>query len=619
MIAVQSSLRRIVFLAPLAALVAALTAVAQTRSSTIPVSEIHRGMHGYGLTVFEGETPARFDVDVIDVLSNFRPDQDLILIRTTHPILEHATVVAGMSGSPVYLDGRLAGAYAYGWPFGKDPVAGVTPIANMMAEAARPLRYLQNNPLAPLSARTPVTGDRFAGLPAYRGERRGAFDSLSDHVNRLGLGDASPSNISLIPVATPLLVGGMSDRTLAALGDALAPFGMEVLQAGGGGHAVAAPSAHFVDGGAIGVQLVRGDVSMTAVGTVTHVDGHRLVAFGHPMTNAGEVGLPTCTARVLHVLASEQRSFKVAEAVSPLGTLVNDRQAAIVIDAQRTAVTIPVTVRLRGVDGTPRTEWHMEVASHRALTPLLVVAALTNALEAAASDQTDVMITAHEHLRIEGHPEVALDDDLQSLAGPASPRALGSMRLFSALEAVYANPFEEARIAGVDVELEIHFARDARVISEVRVASDDVDPGQRVPVQVRLRRYGAPDEVRVVPVDIPVEAAGTEMELSVLPGDDVPLEHAEPRSLDDMLANVRDALPSTSLVVSLRLPSRGLRFEGHVVRQLPGSALDALTSANASDPPTSFATDRRVPVDVGHVLMGSARVRLHVRTMARQR
>jgi hypothetical protein len=113
-------------------------AVGQVRTTTIAVDEIRRGMRGYGLTVFQGETPERFDVEVIDVLHNFRPSQDLILVRTNHPVLMNAPTVAGMSGSPVYIEGRLAGAYAYGWPFGRDPVIGVTPIASMMAEMARP-------------------------------------------------------------------------------------------------------------------------------------------------------------------------------------------------------------------------------------------------------------------------------------------------------------------------------------------------------------------------------------------------------------------------------------------------------------------------------------------------
>ena len=145
-------------------------------------------------------------------------------------------------------------------------------------------------------------------------------------------------------VATPLMLGGFDESIASMLGAELAPLGLTALQ-GGGGQATTNATPSFVDGGAIGVQLIRGDVSATAIGTVTHVGpGNRLVAFGHPMMNGGEVGLPTATARVLHVLASAARSFKIAEALTPYGTLVHDRQSAIVVDTNATPETVPVQI-----------------------------------------------------------------------------------------------------------------------------------------------------------------------------------------------------------------------------------------------------------------------------------
>jgi len=615
-------------------LLVAVAAVGQTRQTTIPVSEITRGMRGYGLTVFEGETPARFDVEVIDVLHNFRPDQDIILVRTNHPILDHASTVAGMSGSPIYFDNRLAGAYAYGWPFGKDPVAGVTPIANMLAEmrrTRRPNAFPLAGPMPstraasrPRAALGGASMARFAGLPAFRGETRtDALTPLRAQTRRAqravpGTGGA----LQLERAATPLMLGGFSDRTVEALSEQLAPYGLMPLQAGGGGRrrAAGAPAPHYVDGGAIGVQLVRGDVNATAVGTVTHVAGRELVAFGHPMMNAGETGLPTATARVLHILASEQRSFKLAEAVAPLGALVNDRQAAIVVDSGVVAATVPVTLRLHGVEGLPRTEWHMEVAAHRVLTPVLILSAISSALEAAMSDETDIAFEARSRIAIEGRADlVDLTDSGYSSAGIASARALSRLRLFETLEVVYGNPFEEARIRSVEVDLTVRFARDVMTIVDAVVADDEVDPGERVNVNVTLRAYGRPDEIRTIPIDIHPESAGAELEVAVLPGDDVPLENAEPRSIDDLLAIVGNRLPPTSLVVVTRMPSRGMRFEGHVVRGLPPSAVDALSLTNGSAPAAPFTTQDRQIHPIGRLLSGSARIRLRVRATPRAR
>jgi hypothetical protein len=616
-------------------LLVAVLAAAQTRPSTIPVEEVRRGMVGYGLTVFEGETPARFDVEVIDVLHNFRPGQDIILVRTRHPILEHAATVAGMSGSPIYLDDRLAGAYAYGWPFGKDPIAGVTPIANMLAEmrrTRRPDAFPLAAPLARVGRATARFGAspdaRLAGLPAHRGETpTDALSPLRALAQRRAAAQtwsAQPDAraLRLEPAATPLMLGGFGDRAIAELSEQLAPFGLMPLQAGGSARTPApgGTAPRYVDGGAIGVQLVRGDISATGVGTVTHVAGRELVAFGHPMMNAGETGLPTATARVLHILASEQRSFKLAEAVAPLGALVNDRQAAIVVDSGVTAATVPVTLRVHGPDGLPRDTWRFEVASHRVLTPAQLLSALANALEATVSDETDLIVEARSRIAIERRTEmIELSDRRYAPAGVASPRALGRLRLFEALEAVYGNPFEQARIRSVELDLTVQFGRELAHVVDAVLPDDEVDPGERVDLVLTLRAHGRPDEQRVIPVDIPRDAAGTELELAVQPGDEVPLENPEPRSLDDLLAIVGNRLPPTSLVVSMRLPSRGLRFEGHVARSLPPSALDALSLTNGGAPAAPFATQLRQIHPMGRLLGGGARLRVRVRPTPRAR
>ena len=593
------------------------------------MDEIHPGMRGYGLTVFRGETPERFDVTVIDVLHNFRPDQDLILVRTDHPILDNASTVAGMSGSPIFLDGRLAGAYAYGWTFGKDPIAGVTPISSMLAEARRPERPMPAPLGSPVSVRPPraagvgahrpQTAARLAGLAPYLGEtRRTAFSALDEHAARFAP-MRSPAGVRL--ASTPLMLGGFTDDVVRLLSGRLDALGLMTLQVGGSGRTPAQPAAprpHFVDGGSIGVQLVRGDVQATAIGTITHViGGRRLVAFGHPMMNAGQITLPTCTSRVLHILASEERSFKIAEAVAPLGTLVNDRQAAIVVDEARVAETVPVTVRIRGVEGLPRNEWHMQVASHRSLTPMLIFAAISNALRAASSDQTDVVFTARSRVTIDRIGRVEVEDIGYVSEGVSDPGALLRMRLFSLLEVAYGNPFEEARVTNVELDLSLRFVHEEVEIRDAAVASNEVDPGATVPIHVTMRAFGGMETTRIVEVPIPVESAGQQVEIAFEAGDNVAIEQPIPRSLGDLVQMARAGYPATSMIVSTRMPLRGLRLRGHVVRSLPGSALDALQTSNDTEPAQIFTTSDRAVIDVGQVLEGSARIRLDVRRVPR--
>lgn len=616
----------------------ALGQVRSADAAIMDVSEVRPGMRGYGLTVFRGTQPERFDVEVIDVLHQFRPDQDLVLVRTTHPILEDAITVGGMSGSPIYLEDRLVGAYAYGWPYGRQPVAGVTPIRNMLAEIDRPVRPDSFPGAIPLAS--PEASPREERERRTRGARRPRTTSAADPYLGLRASGAlaalerdrarqsvprSGDATTMLPASTPLLVGGLEPAAVQMLAEHLAPFGLDVLQAGGGGTMARAaagggPPARFVDGGGLAVTLARGDIASNVVGTVTHVRGDRLVAFGHPMLEAGETGLPTAVARVLHVLASVQRSFKIAEPVAPVGALVQDRQAAIVVDQALSPAMIPVRLRLRGVPDAHRSEWNFEVATHRAITPLLVFTSITSAVKSVASDHANVMFDATSRVWLDGSPEpIEVHDRGWSATGPSASSALQQLRAFDLVELAFANPFVQTRPTRVEIDLDLRFARETAEIVDASIASTEVDPGSRVDVRVVLRRYAQPEEVRVVPVEIPESAAGQNVQILVEPGDDVDLERPEPRSLEDAIAAVRERYGATSLVVSTRTSSRGLRMAGHVVTSLPGSALDALQLAGDGDRARPFVTYRRTEVPFDAVLGGGARVEVSVRRVARSR
>lgn len=615
--------RHVLIAAVFAGLLVSAVAFGQVRSVSgdlIGVEEITPGMTGYGLTVLQGTQPERFDVEVIDVLHGFRPDQDLILIRTPHELLDRAHVVAGMSGSPIYLDGRLAGAYAYGWPFSADPVAGVTPIRNMLSELRRPVRpdpFAQ--PLAPERASRRVIGPHLAGLPAYRGGDVTPTTALRAHAERVGA-VATPSGTTLQPAATPLMLGGFDESVVRMLDEQLAPFGMVTLQAGGSGQATPPPNtpSAYVDGGAVGIQIVRGDISSTAVGTVTHVEGDRAVAFGHPMISAGQTSLPATLVRVLHVLVSINRSFKISEPTRPLGTLIHDRQSGVVVDSTRQADVVPCTVRVRGAEGAPRTEWSFEVASHRILTPVILNAAILNAVKATASDNADVTYTATSQVWVtgRGEPERVVDHGYSRI-GAASPAALRQLRLYELLEAVYGNPFEPARATRVEVELDLRYERDTVRVVNAFAPGDEVDPGETIPLRVVLRRFGQDEETRVIPVRIPERYAGETVRVDIEPGGAVDVHHVQPRSLEDLLGAVQESYPSTSMVVSMRTSQRGLRFPGHVVRHLPRSALDTLQLTNDGDRARPFITYDRHEVGLDRVVSGGARVELTVRSTPR--
>ena len=266
---------------------------------------------------------------------------------------------------------------------------------------------------------------------------------------------------SLAPVSTPLLIGGMTPGSIKLAKQLLEPLGLEPLQAGGGGEFDPSAPMRYENGGAIGVQMIRGDMSAMGLGTVTRVEGDRVLAFGHPMNQSGVTALPTAIGKVLWFLASEMRSFKIGMAARPMGALVNDRQASIVLSQSATGAVIPVTMKIKGVPGKPDPNWKFEVAHEKFMTPSFMAIALGSALQAVASEKTDVSWSAKSRLKIKGYGEIVLEDFGVSVG--ATPEAGDFVRsnLVRAAGALLNSPWEPVIIERADMEIELRFsARD---------------------------------------------------------------------------------------------------------------------------------------------------------------
>jgi hypothetical protein len=402
-------------------------------------------------------------------------------------------------------------------------------------------------------------------------------------------------------------------RAAALLRERIAPLGLEVLEAAGGGSARKKGGAGFVDGGSMAVTLVRGDVQATAVGTVTYVNGKRAVAFGHPMLDAGELALPTATSRVLHVLASERSSFKIAEALEPLGALVHDRQSAVVVDTGERARTIPVDVTLRGVAGLPRDRWHVEVANHRLLTSSLIMTTLASALGASLNDASEMMYRAESVVTLKNHGPQRVVDEGFVPAGMGQPLALSRLRLFDLLEVAYDNPFERSEVEHVAVTLDLRFGHDVTEIVGAQLTRDELDPGEPARIVLSLRPFAGKLEQRTIEVALPETLAGEQLTIEIMNGEQVQLERPIASDLPALLANVRAGLPATSLAVVIERKGRGLSLPGHVLRDLPGSALDALATTQDTSRSESFASERRLVVPLGRVIAGRAKLSVAVR------
>ena len=580
----------------------------QAKGPTIGVHEIKEGMKGYGLTVFKGTVPEKFDVEVVGVLHNFRPSQDLILVKTPHPRLNITKNVKGMSGSPIYFDGRLAGAYAYSLSsFQAEPVAGVTPIAPMLTEMRRaiPPGFWPLEQRAPLpAAKSAATDARGAAPPARHASRSpnafdgapGSYDLLT-HAEQLArrVGDTR-SATGPVPAGTPLLMAGVGDRAAELARSVFGPMGLEPMQAGGGHAPSADAPQHYVNGGSLGVQLVRGDVSIMGLGTVTLVEGSRVVGFGHPMLNGGDTALPTVLGRVLWIYASEQHSFKVGEAIRPLGALVQDRQSAVVADEKATAPTFPLHVDVKGVQVAPRKTWDAQIAEEKFMSPSLVATVLGSAVEATISERRDMTWQLRSRVTVRGHGAIDLEDFGVAIGGLPQGGEWAASRVVRAVGDVLNNPWEPGRIERIDCTLSVQYARDVWSLRGVDVLDPEVDAGARARLVLRLRPYAGPDVTRTVEVPMAPELAGKDVELEILPGYEAVPELAAPENLSGLLANLpRQAAAAKSVVVQYKVASQGVTYRGHVAAP-PRTSRSTARSSHGSTGPEPFASYHRTNV-----------------------
>jgi hypothetical protein len=596
---------------------------------TIGLGEVKEGMKGYGLTVFKGTEPERFDVEVIGVLHHFRPGQGLIVIKTPNPRLDIVKTVRGMSGSPIYLDGRLAGAYAYSLSsFQTEPVAGVTPIDLMLNEMRRPVPPgfwpLEGGAPLPAARRTPTTPPSpRASLTRFRGAP-GGYD-VEEHARQLAerLGPAptpgEQASREMIPAATPLMLAGVGDRAAEAFRKLVEPLGLEPLQGGGGSANDSTAPTHFVNGGGLGVELARGDVSAMGLGTATFVDGlGRVAGFGHPMLNGGDEALPACIGRVLWINASAMASHKVGECARPVGTLIQDRQSAIVIDERLQAPVIPVDVEIAGVTGAPRTRWHAELADDQFMAPGLSAMVMESAVEATTSERRDVTWTLTSRVAVAGHGTVDLEDvGISSGGTPDSGEFLRS-KLVSTIGDVLNNPWEHARIERVQATFAVKYSKDLWRLRGVEALDAVVDAGQKARLRLHLATDHGPDVMRVVETTMPAELAGKDVEIEVVPGYDVAPEVAPPETLDQLLANEpRQSVAPRSVVLQFRVPSQGLAYRGHVTQRLPTFTLDTLRPQSSDAGPDTFPSWSRTVIPLENYLDGRDKVKVKVRSVVR--
>ncbi|MBI3071128.1 MAG: hypothetical protein HYY84_03270 [Deltaproteobacteria bacterium] len=580
--------------------IACFTARAEAAVEIMKEADVKPGMKGYGLSVFKGGAIERFDVEVIGTLKNVMPKHSIILVRCAGQGLERTGIIAGMSGSPVYIDGKLIGAIAYGWGFSKDPVGGVTPIEAMLEEGRRPLH----------------------GELARRGNKRKDAKTQSEEISVIApsrLGDFALNQAAvdgaIRPLATPVVMAGFDPRVVERLRPELANFGMMPAQGAGGGP-MAAPGGAALDltpGAAIGVQLMRGDLNMTGVGTVTHRDGNRVLAFGHPMFGLGEQYMPITTAWVHHVFAGMAQSFKMASPIDVVGSLTGDRQPCIVGEVGRKVDTIPVTVNIARADGSYKRIYKVQVLKHRLFFPVLARAAVVSAMLAAEGDLAEATYSMGVTIKMKGREPLKLKTDIFSPIGLFDPRAMFFGTGVLAVSALLNNPFAPVEIESVTHDISIAFKRDFAMIESVYLAEWEVVEGGTVDLYVVLRPIrGEPFTIKV-PARIPDGLGGRDAVIEVAAGRETRPDQAPPHTLDDFIRNIREEYDARTIVATVGRNAWGVKMRGAKLEHLPRTFLEVLTPTQTVVGGGMVYNDVEVTKkSIGRLVSGRAHLRVRV-------
>jgi hypothetical protein len=381
--------------------------------------------------------------------------------------------------------------------------------------------------------------------------------------------------------AVPLALSGFSTPAFAKAKQIMARYPIEPMQAGGTGNASAGPTK-FSLGGSLAVQLVRGDMSAAATGTVSFVDHSRVLAFGHPLFQAGELYAPVAAAEVHTVIPSAMSAFVVASPLRELGALVQDRQSTIMADTGLKTGMIPLDIYVDSKQGLrdENGEFHVELLNNRFMTPALAGLSTMNAISYYLPDRDRATVRIDSTVSLRGYEPLEFTDYLYSSDGAGS--AIGGARGLRALVPLLMNPFAPVDIQGIQLRVEISYDTNFGRIRELRLPESELPPGERTYVDVVLSRFDGKEVVDRVPFDVPESLAGHIVKLEVTSGDSADLDVAPPRSLDDLVAALRGMLPGTVYAVTLHTANEGVAVDGQLIHDLPASAIDKLHTGGSS-------------------------------------
>ncbi|HET7185660.1 MAG TPA: SpoIVB peptidase S55 domain-containing protein [Terriglobales bacterium] len=469
-------------------------AASQPATPILPLSQVQTGMHGVAYTVFEGVTPEPMDVEVLGVMRNSNgPRGDIILVRLQGKKVEYTGVVAGMSGSPVYIDNKLVGAIAFRiGEFAKEPIAGVTPIEEMLE-----INALDQTPAPDAQSETAGTAS------TTRTNGPGVAKGLQGFANLLQ------------PIETPLVFSGFTQDAISRFAPQFASAGIVPVMGAGSVSDEKQPEP-LEAGSAVSAILVRGDLNIAATCTVTYMDPQRLLACGHPLLQFGVVDLPMTKARVLATLPSPMNAFKIINTTESVGAFVQDRHTGILGRFNKEPEMIPVTLSIHGTNK-PK-QFHYEVLNNSKLTPVAIMATVYSALQGVNDGGEDVTYRMNGNISVNGYSQVHLQNMFAPSDGNQPTALQAALSLGDRFGRIYQNPYDKAKVKGVELDFDIVHERRSAQLESARTDVTEARPGDEIVVESVLRPYRGERIVRQVPVKIPTSTPNGTLRILISDG-----------------------------------------------------------------------------------------------------
>jgi len=553
-------------------------AAGSNNAAIFPLAEIKTGMKGTARTVFQGSQAEEFTVEILGVLpGGIGPKQDLIIGKLSGPNVARTSVFAGMSGSPVFIDGKIVGSISYSFPFSKEPICGITPIQQMIGI------FQQNQNIKPVNsqARAFTLGELKNGLSTAE-----SVQSKSPLTSFLATADAGSPLAALMgqqfmPIATPLTFSGISQATLNVFAPQLISVGLMPVMAAGGRADITpltkATENTLQGGDSVSMQLARGDYSMAAAGTVTMRDGERVYAFGHPFLSLGTTDLPMSESSVVTVIPSVNNSFKLAVPGALVGTMTQDRATGVYGKIGQSPNMIPVKLRMQTSRNQIET-YDFEVAKDAFLTPILLNITTYNSILANEKSLGDSTISVEGKIDIGGQEAVRIDRRFSS--GNTAQMSAGAAAL--PMSALLRSGFNNIDVRGVELSITATDGKNTAQLQRVTVDRTEVKAGESFEVQAIMRSDSGKVFVQKIPVKVPADTPAGALLIAVADGDSLDQLSAArsfvPKDVAELIKNINQVKKDDRLYVETYRITSGAVIGSNELPNLPPSVLATLNN-----------------------------------------